>query len=117
VPTISSVIYIPIWILFLPSGLVPAVLGDAPFPPWQEVALQAVYQGVVASFIVVMLITRATKSIRATTMAVFLAGAPVLAVLLGLVLLAEVPTNIAWAGLVVTTAGMVLAIGRRPAAD
>jgi drug/metabolite transporter (DMT)-like permease len=50
-------------------------------------------------------------------MAVFLAGAPVLAVLLGLVLLAEVPTNIAWAGLVVTTAGMVLAIGRRPAAD
>jgi drug/metabolite transporter (DMT)-like permease len=117
VPTISSVIYIPIWILFLPSGLVPAVLGDAPFPPWQEVALQAVYQGVVASFIVVMLITRATKSIRATTMAVFLAGAPVLAVLLGLVLLAEIPTNIAWAGLVVTTAGMVLAIGRRPAAD
>ena len=117
VPTISSAIYIPIWILFLPSGLVPAVLGDAPFPPWQEVALQAVYQGVVASFIVVMLITRATKSIRATTMAVFLAGAPVLAVLLGLVLLAEIPTNIAWAGLVVTTAGMVLAIGRRPAAD
>lgn len=117
VPTISSVIYIPIWILFLPSGLVPAVLGGAPFPPWQEVALQAVYQGVVASFIVVMLITRATKSIRATTMAVFLAGAPVLAVLLGLVLLAEIPTNIAWAGLVVTTAGMVLAIGRRPAAD
>ena len=76
-------------------------------------ALQAVYQGVVASFIVVMLITRATQSIRATTMAVFLAGAPVLAVLLGVALLDEVPSAIAWAGLFVTTAGMILAVGRR----
>jgi drug/metabolite transporter (DMT)-like permease len=92
---------------------VPAVFGDAPFPPWPEIALQAVYQGVVASFIVVILITRATRSLRATTMAVFLAGAPALAVLLGIVLLAEVPTLTAWAGLVVTTAGMVLAVGRR----
>lgn len=113
VPTISTAIYVPIWLLFLPSGLVPAIFGDVPFPPWEEVALQAVYQGVVASFIVVMLITRATKSIRATTMAVFLAGAPVLAVLLGMILLEEVPTFVAWMGLVVTTLGMILAIGRR----
>jgi len=112
-PTISTAVYIPIWLLFLPSGLVPAIFADAPFPPWREVALQAFYQGVVASFIVVMLITRATKSIRATTMSVFLAGAPALAVLLGIVLLAEVPTYVAVAGLVITTAGMVLAIGRR----
>ena len=109
VPTISTAVYVPIWALFLPSGL---LRGDG-FPPWEEIALQAVYQGVVASFIVVMIITRATKSIRATTMAVFLAGAPVLAVLLGVALLDEVPTVIAWTGLVVTTAGMVLVIGRR----
>ena len=99
--TISTAIYIPIWFLFLPSGL---LRGDG-FPPWEEIALQTVYQGVVASFIVVMLITRATKTIRATTMAVFLAGAPVLAVLLGLVFLSEIPTWIAWTGLVVTTSG------------
>lgn len=111
-PTISTAIYIPIWFLFLPSGL---LRGDG-FPPWEEIALQTVYQGVVASFIVVMLITRATKTIRATTMAVFLAGAPVLAVLLGLVFLSEIPTWIAWTGLVVTTLGMVLAVGRRPPA-
>ena len=111
IPIISSAVYIPIWVLFLPSGL----LNFAAFPPWQEVALQAVYQGVVASFIVVMLITRATQSIRATTMAVFLAGAPALAVLLGVALLNEVPSAIAWAGLVVTTAGMILAVGRRRA--
>ncbi len=112
IPIISSAVYIPIWVLFLPSGL----LNFDAFPPWQEVALQAVYQGVVASFIVVMLITRATQSIRATTMAVFLAGAPALAVLLGVALLDEVPSAIAWAGLVVTTIGMILAVGRRRAA-
>lgn len=109
IPIISSAIYIPIWALFLPSGL---LQFDA-FPPWQEVALQAAYQGVVASFLVVMLITRASKNIRATTMAVFLAGAPALAVLLGVALLGEVPSDIAWAGLEVTTAGMILAVGRR----
>ena len=109
IPIISSAIYVPIWALFLPSGL----LDFANFPPWEQVALQAAYQGVVASFLVVMLITRATRTISATTMAVFLAGAPAIAVLLGIVLLDELPTLTAWAGLVVTTAGMVLAIGRR----
>ena len=110
VPTISTAIYVPIWILCLPSGL---LRGDG-FPPWEQIALQGVYQGVVASFIVVMLITRATKTIRATTMAVFLSGAPLLAVLLGIVLLEEVPTSLAWAGLVITTVGMMLAVGRPP---
>lgn len=109
VPTISSAIYIPIWLLFLPSGL----LQFDNFPPWEEVALQTVYQGIVASFIVVILVTRATRSVSATTMAVLLAGAPALAVLFGIVLLDEVPTALAWAGLAVTTAGMVLAVGRR----
>jgi drug/metabolite transporter (DMT)-like permease len=109
VPIISTAVYGPIWALFLPSGL----LRAPTFPPWEEVALQTVYQGVVASFIVVMLITRATKSIRATTMAVFLAGAPVLASLFGITILAEVPSALGWAGLVVTTVGMVLAVGRR----
>lgn len=110
VPTISSAIYIPIWVLFLPSGL----LQFDNFPPWQEVALQTVYQGIIASFIVVILVTRATRSVSATTMAVLLAGSPTLAVLFGIVLLDELPSLLAWSGLVVTTLGMVLAVGRRP---
>lgn len=112
VPIISSALYLPVWFLFLPSGL----LRAETFPPWQEVALQAVYQGVVASFIVVILITRATRSVSPTTVAVFLAGSPALAVLFGIAILSEVPTPIAWAGLVVTTLGMVLAVGRRSGA-
>ena len=111
VPVVSAVLYLPVWALFLPSGL----LRAETFPPWPEVALQAGFQGVIASFIVVMLMTRATRSVEATTIAVFLAGAPALAVVFGIFLLDEVPTVLAWAGLAVTTVGMVLAVERRQA--
>jgi len=115
VPVISSVLYLPVWALFLPSGL----LRGAAFPPWPEIVLQGGFQGVISSFIVVILLTRATRSVGATTIAVFLAGAPALAVLFGILLLGELPTALAWAGLAVSTAGMVLAVERRrvPAAE
>lgn len=109
VPVVSAVLYLPVWVLFLPSQLLRAEV----FPPWREVALQAGFQGVIASLIVVILLTRATRSVGATTIAVFLAGAPALAVVFGIFLLDELPTALAWAGLAVTTAGMVLAVERR----
>lgn len=111
VPVVSAVIYLPLWALFLPSQLLHAEI----FPPWPEIALQAGFQGVVSSFIVVILLTRATRSVAATTIAVFLAGAPALAVVFGIFLLSEWPTALAWAGLAVSTVGMVLAVGRRRA--
>jgi drug/metabolite transporter (DMT)-like permease len=111
VPVVSAVLYLPVWALFLPSDL---LRGEA-FPPWPEIALQAGFQGVIASVIVVMLLTRATRSVGATTIAVFLSGAPALAVVFGIFLLDELPTLLAWAGLAVTTAGMVLAVERRRA--
>jgi drug/metabolite transporter (DMT)-like permease len=112
VPVVSAVLYLPVWALLLPSQLLRA---DA-FPPWSEVALQAGFQGVVSSFIVVMLLTRATRSVGATTIAVFLAGAPALAVVFAILLLGELPTALAWAGLAVSTVGMVLAVERRRSA-
>ncbi len=113
VPLVSAVLYLPVWVLFLPSEL----LRGAAFPPWPEIILQAGFQGVVSSFIVVILLTRATRSVEATTIAVFLAGAPALAVVFGIVLLNELPTALAWAGLAITTVGLVLAVERRPAAN
>ena len=111
VPLVSAVIYLPLWALFLPSQLLHAEI----FPPWPEIALQAGFQGVVSSFIVVMLLTRATRSVAATTIAVFLAGAPALAVVFAIFLLDELPTTLAWTGLAVSTVGMILAVGRRQA--
>ncbi|MCZ6844948.1 MAG: DMT family transporter, partial [Alphaproteobacteria bacterium] len=58
VPVVSAVLYLPVWVLFLPSQLLRAEV----FPPWPEVALQAGFQGVIASLIVVILLTRATRS-------------------------------------------------------
>ncbi len=112
VPVVSAALYLPVWALLLPSEL----LRGEVFPPWSEIALQAGFQGVISSFIVVMLLTRATRSVAATTIAVFLAGAPALAVVFGILLLGELPTALAWAGLAVSTAGMVLAVERRRAA-
>ena len=109
VPVVSAVIYLPVWAVLLPSTLLHAEV----FPPWPEIALQAGFQGVVSSFIVVILLTRATRSVGATTIAVFLAGAPALAVVFGIFLLDELPTALAWAGLTATTAGIVLAVDRR----
>jgi drug/metabolite transporter (DMT)-like permease len=106
---VSAVLYLPVWALLLPSELLRAEV----LPPWPEIALQAGFQGVVSSFIVVILLTRATRSVGATTIAVFLAGAPALAVVFGILLLGELPTVLAWAGLAISTAGMVLAVGRR----
>ena len=113
VPVVSSLFYLPVWALFLPSGLVPGVLGDAPLPPWPEVALQAVYQGMVASILVVVLVTRTTRSVGPTVMAVFLSAVPGMATLLAIPLLGEWPGPLAVAGLAVATAGMLLAVGLR----
>lgn len=111
VPVVSSILYLPVWALFLPSGLVPGVLGTEPMPPWPEILLQAVYQGVVASILVVILVTRATRTVGPTLMAVFLSAVPGMATLLAIPLLGEWPSALATAGLVVATAGMVLAVG------
>ncbi len=109
VPVVSALLYLPVWVILLPSEL---LRGDT-FPPWPEIALQAGFQGVISSFIVVMLLTRATRSVNATTIAMFLAGAPALAVMFAIPLLGELPTALAWAGLAASTMGMVLAVERR----
>lgn len=113
VPVVSSIFYLPVWALWLPSGLIPGVLGDGPMPPWPEIALQTVYQGMVASILVVVLVTRATRSIGPTVMAVLLSAVPGMATVLAIPLLGEWPGTLATAGLVVATVGMVLAVGLR----
>lgn len=117
VPVISSIFYLPVWALWLPSGLIPGLTGRAPMPPWPEIALQTVYQGMVASILVVVLVTRATRSVGPTVMAVFLSAVPGMATLLAIPLLGEWPSPLATGGLVVATAGMLFAVGlRRPGA-
>ena len=113
VPVVSAIFYLPVWALALPSDLLPGIAGTGPMPPWPEVLLQTVYQGVVASILVVMLVTRATRTVGPTVMAVFLSAVPGMATLLAIPLLGEWPSPLAIAGLAVATAGMVLGVGIR----
>ena len=110
VPVISAAIYLPIWVVFLPSDL----LFKNNFPPWPEIALQAGFQGAIASVLVVILLTKATKSVGPTTIAVFLSASPALAVIFAMFILNEIPTKLEWIGLIITTLGMLLAIDRKP---
>lgn len=111
VPVVSSILYLPVWALALPSNLLPGLAGSATMPPWPEITLQAVYQGVISSFVVVMLVTRATRTVGPTVMAVFLSAVPGMATLLAIPLLGEWPSALATSGLAVATAGMLLAVG------
>ncbi|MSO81439.1 MAG: DMT family transporter [Alphaproteobacteria bacterium] len=102
----SAVVYVPLWALFLPSSILraPGLL------PWDQIALHAVYQGVIASFLVVTLVTRATLSLGATTVAVFLSAVPALGAIFAIHLLGEIPSWLAATGIAVATAGSLLAV-------
>jgi len=108
---LNALIYVPIWWLFLPSTIFEA--------PWQEIALQGFYQGVVAAFVAGFLIAHAARTIGSTRQAAIMSGAPALALLMAIPLLGEIPSWISVAGVVIVTAGILVTLGAnlfRPAA-
>ena len=103
---LNALIYLPLWWLFLPSTLTEA--------PWQEVALQGIYQGIVAAFIAGFMIAFAARTLGATRQAAIMSGAPSLALLMAIPLLGEVPSWISVAGVVIVTIGILVTLGRNP---
>lgn len=77
----TSVVYLPVFIFFLPSNLATA--------PDSEIWLQAGYQGVLAAVVQLLLYVKAAKTIGANNMAVTMAFVPVLAALLAVPVLQE----------------------------
>jgi drug/metabolite transporter (DMT)-like permease len=100
---INLAIYVPLWLLVLPSGL--------SVTPWEEIALQAVYQGIVAAFIASILIAHAARMLGGMRQAAMMSGAPAVAVLIAIPALGEVPSPISIAGVVIVTAGVLVALG------
>lgn len=100
---LNALIYVPIWWLFLPSTLTQA--------PWQEIALQGVYQGIVAAFIAGFMIAFAARTLGATRQSAIMSGAPALALLMAMPLLGEIPSWISVAGVVIVTAGILVTLG------
>ena len=99
----NLVLYVPLWLLFLPSNLAAT--------PWPEIALQGVYQGIVAAFFASIMIAHAARMLGGMRQAAVMSGAPAVAVLIAIPTLGEIPSTISIIGVVVVTAGILVALG------
>lgn len=95
VAMISAVLYMPIYWLFLPSGLAQA--------SWAVIALQAGFQGVLVVIVAMLTFIEAVRRLGAFTVGCFLALAPMLAASLAVPILGE-PLTL---GLLLGLLGMV----------
>lgn len=95
----TSVIYLPIFFVFLPSNIT-----NAPLP---EIALQAVYQGILAAVLQLLLYVKAAKTIGAANMAVTMAFVPVFAAIIAVPVLGEEITVFIAISLLCVTGGAI----------
>ena len=103
VPTLNATLYLPVYLMFLPKAVTQA--------PWSEIWLQGLYQGLGPSVVGLLSFTFAVRILGSTRTAAIMAGVPALVALMAIPTLGEWPSLLAWSGLVVTTAGILLSIG------
>ena len=94
---VNAVLYLPIWALWLPSGL-----ADAPLGPF---LLQAAYQGFVPNLLGLLFIAHASRTIGNGNTSVILAAVPGGGALLGALILGENLGPISILALVILTVG------------
>lgn len=102
----SAILYLPVWWLFLPS-----TMGQA--PP-AEIAMQAIYQGVLVVFVAMLLYTFAVRCLGGQTVALMMAVVPGLSALAAVPVLGEPLSLHTMAGLVAVTMGAVFAARMMP---
>ncbi|SEO86769.1 DMT family transporter [Nitrosovibrio sp. Nv6] len=98
----SAIVYLPIWWLFLPSTLGQATIS--------EIAVQAVYQGVLVVFVAMLLYTFSVRRLGSQTVALLMAFVPVISALAAMPLLGEPLSLLTLTGLGAVTAGAVLGV-------
>ncbi|MBS29469.1 MAG: EamA family transporter [Alphaproteobacteria bacterium] len=106
VATFTFVIFTPVHLLFLPSGLFDA--------PWQEIGAQWVFQGVIVFFGSTFGYTRAVAALGATPTATVVAVVPAAVALLAWLVLDEPLSLIATIGVVLVVIGMMTSGLRGP---
>ncbi len=102
---VNAALYLPIWALWLPSGM-----GTAPIGPF---LLQAIYQGLVPNLIGLLFVAHASRTIGNGNTAFILAAVPGGGALLGLLILGEGLTVASIIALVILTLGLVISVRRR----
>lgn len=101
---VNAVWYLPIWVLWLPSGL-----ADAPMGP---LILQAIYQGFVPNLIGLLFIAHASRTIGNGNTSFILAAVPGGGALLGAIILGESLTMLSVCALVILTIGLLISVRR-----
>jgi drug/metabolite transporter (DMT)-like permease len=98
---VLALAYLPFYRAFAPMRLLTAPPG--------EVVFQAAYQGIGVGILALFFYTYAARALGAAPASLLMPVIPVLAVLLGIPVLGEVPSPVQFAGIVVVSTGMVLA--------
>lgn len=102
---VNAALYLPVWVLWLPSGL-----ADAPLGP---LLLQAVYQGFVPNLIGLLFVAHASRTIGNGNTSSILAAVPGGGAVLGLLILGESLSVISVLALVILTIGLLMSVRRR----
>ena len=97
---LNGLIYLPIWALFLPSGL-----GQAePF----TLTVQIIYQGLVPNLLGLILIAHASKTVGTDATSALVASVPALGAVLGVWLLEEHLSVMGWFAVTALTLGLFM---------
>ncbi|MFU8865831.1 MAG: DMT family transporter [Rhodobacterales bacterium] len=102
---VNAALYLPVWALWLPSGL-----ADAPAGP---LLLQAVYQGFVPNLIGLLFVAHASRTIGNGNTSSILAAVPGGGAVLGIIILGESLSLISALALVALTIGLLMSVQRR----
>lgn len=104
---IGTLVYLPIYVLLLPKNIAAA--------PWEQIALQSVFQGILVVCVAIWTYTKATELIGASKMAVILSSVPAMGALLAIPILGESLSSAAAVGVALTTMGALIgALARQP---
>ena len=98
---VLALAYLPFYVALAPMRVLTAPSG--------EVVFQAAYQGIGVAVLALFLYTYATRALGPTSASLFMPLIPVVAVLLGIPVLGEVPSAVQLVGIFVVSVGMVLA--------
>ena len=99
VPMVNAVLFTPLFFLF------PSTLTSA---PWHDMAVQAVYQGVIVNVLALTAVAYAIRHLGTITVALFMSFVPVTTALLAWALLGETPSAWETAGIVGCSLGLSL---------
>lgn len=101
----NAVVFLPIWIVVLPSGLAET--------PISIVLFHALFQGLGPGFVAVILFALAATHLGPTATAGFSAAVPATASLLAIPVLGEIPSTLEWIGIGTVTVGLLLLVRKQ----